>query len=223
MILLKRSDPTTSVDQLSDDFQNHIALYSTSAVFLIIVGLLLVVRGYKIYRFAIMLASAVFVAIFSISIAKSVDNNISDTSILIIGIVTGIVGAILGYKFYKFCLFLVGALSGVFLAGVILQLKQPILIESQAGRIVLVIILAIIGAILVVKIEKIAVVVATSIIGSYMIMLAIDLFANWGFKNAIGLWKQGDFQVANNNVYILVAGFILVSIFGVFIQRKSLK
>ena len=221
--LLKRSDPVDAVEALGTDFKDHVALFSTSAVFFIIAGILLVIRGYKVYRIAIMLASAIFLATVSVSIAMSVDDTIKDTTILIIGIVTGIIGAILGYKFYKFCLFIVGALAGIYLASVILALKQPVLIESKGGRIALVAILAIIGAILVYKVEKIAVVCATSVIGSYMIMLAIDLFANWGFKNALLLWKTGDFNAPNNNTYILIAGFVVVSIFGIVVQRRSLK
>eukprot|EP00834_Sanchytrium_tribonematis_P008793 NODE_1186_length_1869_cov_0.490395.p1 type:complete len:221 gc:universal NODE_1186_length_1869_cov_0.490395:568-1230(+) len=219
MFLQKRD----STESLSTEFSDHVALFSTSAVFLIIAGILLVVRGYKLYRIAIMLASGVFLASVSVSIALSIDQNIKDTTLLIIGIVTGVLGAIIGYKFYRFCLTILGALAGIYLANVILALKQPILIESQIGRIILVIALAIVGAVLINKVEKVAVVGATSIIGSYFIMLAIDLFANWGFRNAVMLWKTGNFEVSDDKAYILIAGFILVSIFGFVIQRRSLK
>eukprot|EP00835_Amoeboradix_gromovi_P001346 NODE_59_length_25653_cov_0.289622.p12 type:complete len:222 gc:universal NODE_59_length_25653_cov_0.289622:16815-17480(+) len=221
MFLQKRD--VAKVDGLKDDFQDHIALFSTSVIFLIISGILLVVRGYKIYRLAIMLASAMFFASISVSLTLTIDSNVSDTTLLIIGLVTGIIGAFIGYKFYRFCLVLLGALAGAYLGFVILQLKQPILIESPIWRFVLIAVLAIIGSILVIKVEKIAVICATSIIGSYFLMLSIDLFANWGFKNSILLWKSGDYSITSNNAYILIAGFVVVAAFGILIQRRSLK
>ncbi len=219
MFLEKRENS----NEFNDEFEDHVALFSVSAVFLIIAGILLVIRGYKVYRIAIMIASGTFIANVSVAIAKAIDPELQDTPILIIAIVTGIIGALLGYKFYRFCLSLVGALAGAYLGFIIIQLKQPILIETTWIRIVIVLVLAIIGAILVIKVEKVAIVGATSIIGAYFLMLAIDLFANWGFKNSLLLWKSGNFATTSNNAYILIAGFVVVTIFGIVVQRKSLQ
>ena len=212
MILVKRDDNV--------DVDGTLIIYS---ILLIIFGLLLVVRGFKVYRIAIMIISGIFFAQLAVFIALSIDQTLSNVVIWIIAIFAGILGAVIGYTFYKFCLFIVGALAGVYLGLVILSLKQPSLIESQGGRIALLAILGFIGAILVYKLEKIAVIGATSIIGSYLIMVAIDLYTHWGFKNTLELWKSGNFDhVQTNNIYFLVVGFVLVGIFGFAIQRRNL-
>ena len=213
MILVKRDDSGDS------------GALVVSSIILTIIGLLFVIRGYKIYRIAIMLISGIFLAHFCVSVANSSSPTITDQTLLIIGIVSGIIGAIIGYTFYKFCLYIVGALAGVYVGSIILSLKQPSLIESQGGRIAFLIIFGLIGSILVHKVERIAIMGATSIIGSDMIMVAIDLFAKTGFANTLNLWESGNFDshIQNKNVWVLVVGFVLVSIFGFVVQRKNIK
>lgn len=208
-----------------DDPNNYVVANSIVAVFLILLGLLLVMKGFRVYRIAIVIVSALFLAVVCSRVAILISPNITDTAFWLLFCISGIIGGFIGYTLYKFCLVLLGALSGVFIAFFILQLKQPYLIDNEIGRIVFVVIFAIIGAILIIKLEKIAFVCATSIIGSYKIMFGIDLFAQWGFSNLIMSWKNGNTNVQPQNdlVYLLIAGFVITSIAGIVIQHRDIK
>ena len=208
------------LQSVEDTANQHMALYSTSAILLTIAGFILLLVGYKFSRIAIMLISGILLASVAMFIALMIDGSLSDTTILIIELVVGSLGGLIGYSLYKKCLILIGALSGIYLGLVILQLKQPILIENQTARIIVVLVAAALGMIFIKKVERTAIITGTSVIGSYLIMLAVDLFANWGFKNSLLLWKAGDFQVSNNNAYILIVTFAITSIVGVLIQWR---
>ena len=216
IVILKR-DPMYDSNILNLD---STALFGTSAVFLIIGGLVLLFCGFKFSRLTIMILSGIFLTTIILSAAMLIDSSMPSNTILIIGLVAGLIGAFTGFQLYKKCLLLIGALCGIYSGFIILQLQQPILVQNQACRIIFIIVMAITGSIVIKKTEKFAIIYASSIVGSYMIMLSIDLFTNWGFKNALLLYKSDDFNAPNNNVYILLVGFVLLSGFGILVQRK---
>ncbi|ORZ40638.1 hypothetical protein BCR44DRAFT_1423495 [Catenaria anguillulae PL171] len=83
--------------------------------------------------------------------------------------------------------------------------------------------MAILGGLAVLYVEAHAVRIATSIGGSYLTILGIDVFAKTGFAAAARHFianPSRDF-VASNSVYGMIAANVVLAVVGIWVQYKK--
>ena len=89
----------------------------------------------------------------------------------------GLVGGLISVFLYRVGLTLLGLLAGFTLAVWILSLKSGGLITNETGRAIFIGCLALVVAILIHFFEKVIIILASSMGGSYSIIYGIDTFA----------------------------------------------
>ncbi len=171
-------------------------IFAWSFVF-IVVGLLLLFTGHKLYRGSIILLGFITGLICGIAVAASFTPIV--WALAIAAVVGGIVGAIL-FKYLNFAAFLVlgglfGAMLGQMLFTLIGTLPQWLVVSA----------LAIIFAILAVLLKRPAIIAATSLIGSTLLVLGtVQLITG---NEAVVAIKTGNISTTYA-IIILVTAFI---------------
>ncbi|KAI8376348.1 uncharacterized protein BYT42DRAFT_574283 [Radiomyces spectabilis] len=109
----------------------------------------------------------------------------TDTILLVVSVVVGILaGALLSCCFFL-AVYLLGALLGYMAAIWLLSWVDNGLIQSNWGRAVLIICFVIVGVLLMAFLERPMIIIATAFIGSFVIFVGIDLYVKTGFVEAI--------------------------------------
>jgi hypothetical protein len=124
----------------------------------------------------------------------------------------------------KIGLLLLGAAAGFTLAMYILAWKQGLLIENEIGRIIFIVAFALIGSILIQFIEKPLIIISTSILGSYLFFIGLDVFLKVGFVAMLQAFLNGNISVSPDLVesdpklYAVLASVPVLAMIGVFSQ-----
>lgn len=109
-----------------------------------------------------------------IGMASHGDNQ---TLVLVISIIVGLIGGAFLACCWHIGLYFLAALAGYALALWILAWKNGGVIESNTGRIILFVVLIVVFVLLTFFFERWMVILATSIVGAYLIIFGIDMFA----------------------------------------------
>ena len=142
------------------------------SVVAMLAGFLLLVAGWKIYRFVVVLPGFLIGAVLGAWLGQRLTENIS---FIIIGLALGgLIGIWLSQVVHNFVLFVIGAVGGVY----ILNNLWSLLLESSPS-ILIVIISGIIGGIVLLTLYKHWMVFLSSTIGAVML--------GWGIQAGVGL------------------------------------
>ncbi|KAI8975014.1 hypothetical protein BDB01DRAFT_728555 [Pilobolus umbonatus] len=109
----------------------------------------------------------------------------SDTIMLVVCIVVGILAGGLLCCCFFLAVYILGILLGLFVASWILSWSSNGLIQTTWGRAILYICLGILGLVLMIFFERIIFVISTAFIGSFAIFLGIDVYAKTGLLELV--------------------------------------
>jgi hypothetical protein len=151
----------------------------------------------------------------------------SDVIMITIPIVTGLLGALIAYRLWRFGLSLVGFLGGSALALILLSTKTGGLIESPMGRVAFVIALGIIAGILIHFLEIPVLIGSTSIAGAYATVFGVDIFLKTGFASIFQLLLNNINQTpdiiftADGKVIAMIVAVIILTLLGCIVQYRA--
>ena len=183
------------------DFQNFrndlTASAIASGVICIVFGLLFLFAGYRLLKPMLFLAGLYVFTILGFAIltkAQPAGGYPNSDAVLFWGsLAIGVLGGILSLVLFQFGLTMLGVLAGFCLSVFILSLKSGGLIESAGGRIALIVVLCLLGAILIHFFEKPLIIIFSSMGGSYSIVYGIDTFAKMGYVATLRAYANAGF------------------------------
>jgi hypothetical protein len=204
---------------------NHSAVAIVVMLILITVGLVFVFAGKKIIKILLVLLGFFFFSIITIVIAgKIVDlSNISKSQrigILVSALIIGTLGALLTWCLYKLGIFILGFLMGYNLGGLILQFVK---LESQWGRIGIMVACGLVIGILAICLMNIMVVIATAFIGSQSVMIGIDVVVNKGYINSVNVLATFKKTQMNATLWAMLGSSIALMLIGIIVQFKAFR
>ncbi|CAJ0829826.1 6616_t:CDS:2 [Entrophospora sp. SA101] len=92
--------------------------------------------------------------------------------------------------------------------------------SNDIARIVFIVAFAITGLILACIFEDVIIILGTSFIGAYAMILGVDMFANTGFRLSVRAFLDGTPYTTSRDVYLMLGGLIALFIAGSLIQYK---
>lgn len=136
--------------------------------------------------------------------------------------VAGLIGGALAACLWRLGLFALGMLLGFFVGSFILGFSSNGTIQFDIARSLFLIVLAIVGGVAIVFLEKTLVVVATAFSGSHGVFYGVDAFVNTGFSNGIRMFVSGGgVYIANGSVYGMLAGVAVLAVIGAAYQFRD--
>ncbi|KAF9582490.1 hypothetical protein BGW38_000142 [Lunasporangiospora selenospora] len=178
---------------------------------LMLIGVIFTFRGYRHFNFTMFLAG--FIA--GCVIVYSVFINVEPTQgwnysqiIYVFGCIGG--GLILGtlcFILHRYTAWLLGAVTGLTIALYILAWRSGGLIRSKGGRIGLLAGASALGVVIGLIFGRRILIPASAIVGAYIFVVGLDLFARTGFSESIAKFfttnSTVDYQL-NTNLYIML-------------------
>ncbi|KAJ3122684.1 hypothetical protein HK098_002555 [Nowakowskiella sp. JEL0407] len=191
-----------------------------------LVGLLFVFFGYKLFRFVLFAIGFYIGSALSYIVLLNVQpaGGFSEWVYFAVSIGVGILFGFLFICFYKLGIAGLGAFGGFTLAVWILSFKAGGVIQSEVGRIIFIIILVIVGLVVALFVEKPAIIVTTSIVGSVSTLIGIDVFAQTGVSRIIISFVQSSGKVGNlgdsisTTQYVILGAMGLLAVIGIVVQ-----
>ncbi|KAG9072729.1 hypothetical protein KI688_000505 [Linnemannia hyalina] len=195
---------------------------------LILIGILLTFRGYRHYRFSMFLAGFIAGCVIVYSILANVEpqQGWNDRQIIYVfsclggGLLLGVICWLLN----RFTVWILGALAGLILALYILAWRSEGLIRSPGGRIGLLVGASVLGLLIALVMGRRILIPATAIVGSYITVLGVDLFARTGFSESIKSFLTNNDHVdyyLNTNIYIMLGVIGGLFVLGILFQTLS--
>ncbi|KAK9713050.1 hypothetical protein K7432_006734 [Basidiobolus ranarum] len=202
-----------------------------SGVLLILVGFAFCFFGRRLVKVTIFLAGFVFFAGLAFIVLANIspistDNTSKSWIFLAVSIVAGLIGGYLLICLFKVGLTFVGALGGFALSMIILSLKDNMLIPSNAGRIIFVVVFVVIGAVSILFLEKHILIWSSAITGSYAMVVGVDVFVKTGLYYSLNLFFRGHREVfyhTDAKVYAMLASVILITGVGALFQYRTTR
>jgi len=190
---------------------------------LIICGFLLCFFGYRLFHVTMFLIGFYFFG--NITYIGMANGGVtSETLLLVISIVVGIIGGLLLICCSRLGVAILGALALYALGLWILSLKSGGLITSHVGRGIFLGVLVIVGLILGCFREREVVIIGSALVGAYSFVIGVDFFAHTGFANSAGSFINSKAPIDNRvggisgKEWALVATFIVMAILGMAVQ-----
>jgi hypothetical protein len=154
--------------------------------------------------------------------AKSDYGSNTDTILLVVSIVVGLLAGGLLYCCFFLAIYLLGGFFGYMAALWLLSWSSNGLIHSSWGRAILIIVFVIVGIILMVFLEKAVFIIATAFIGSFAIFCGIDVYIKSGLLEMVDQMlhaKSLDLVVdASAKLRGMLGGCLALAIVGALIQ-----
>jgi hypothetical protein len=177
----------------------------------ILLGIVQCFLGYRIFSIIIGLTGFLLGVILGSAIGFAVFQE--EVAALISGIVGGFIGAALMMTMYYFGVFAIGALLGIVLGTSIFAVSN-----SNAEPVVL-FILALIGGVIAIIIQRFMIVLSTSFGGSWIVVTGIAYFTT----DEIDPTNLGEFfRTGGTHLNFFLICWIALGIVGVIVQIKSL-
>ncbi|GJJ73923.1 hypothetical protein EMPS_06281 [Entomortierella parvispora] len=193
---------------------------------LIIAGLLLCFFGYRLFHATMFLIGFYFFG--NVAYIGMANGGVtSQTLLLVISIVVGILGGLLLICCSRLGVAVLGALALYSLGLWILGWKSGGLITSTTGRAILLGVLAAVGFILGFVREREMVIIGSALVGAYSVVAGIDMFAHTGFVNQADSFINSKTSIDNRvdgmtwKEYALLAAFIVLALLGMAIQFRA--
>lgn len=185
----------------------------------ILAGLFLVFLGFRLVKPIVFLAGFHVGSLVTFIIIENIDVARGRAGMEFIPLAVGIVTGFIAIKLFKLGIVSLAALGGFAFGTFLLSWKSKGLIEGKVERPIFLLAMSIIPAILVLFFEKPVIIVATSILGSVLTGIGIDLFAQLGFASAIRTFisNKGEAEISGK-LYYLLASMIVLALVGVLVQ-----
>lgn len=226
-------DVPTTTENPAVDLPNNVEQLSMAQS--IVVGIILLVIGFcycffgrKLYNLTLFILGSIigsYVAFLVLVKAEPPSGYTAEpsTNTLIILLVSLAIGFIVGMLLIccaSVAIWLLGLVSGLALANFILAFGDGGLIKNDIARIVFIVAFAIAGLILACIFEDVIIILGTSFIGAYAMILGVDMFANTGFRLSVRAFLDGTPYTTSRDVYLMLGGLIALFIAGSFIQYR---
>jgi hypothetical protein len=143
---------------------------------LIVAGVLLLVAGWRIYDYIVVIAGIVVGATVALSLVTT-DNALVAIGAMIVG---GLIGALLGVFLYYAAVFVIGAYIGIVLTGAIVDA-----VSTSPPSPVILLIGAVIGGLVLIGLSFEFLVLLSSLVGAQMLTLGLGLPVIWTLIFAI--------------------------------------
>ncbi|KAF9958845.1 hypothetical protein BGZ72_010827 [Mortierella alpina] len=217
------NQPNNNNDMLGDGRSINLTWQRIVAgLVLLLVGVILTFRGYRHYRFTMFLAGFIAGCVIVYSILTNVEPAQGWDRRQIIYVFSCIGGGlVLGFVcwlLHRFTIWILGAVTGLAIALYVLAWRNEGLIRSKGGRIGLLVGASVLGLLVALFMGRRVLIPATAIVGAYITVIGIDLFARTGFSESIKRFFTTDSNVnytLTTNLYIMlgcVAGLILLGL-----------
>ncbi|KAG0032722.1 hypothetical protein BGZ81_010230 [Podila clonocystis] len=218
-------DNNSVTDTVRDGPYNITVQAGIAGAIMIIAGFLLCFFGYRLFHVTMFLIGFYFFG--NISYIGMVNGGVtSETLLLVISIVVGILGGLLLICCSRLGVAILGALALYSLGLWILGWKSGGIITSRVGRGILLGVLAVVGFFIGLCRERETVIVGSALVGAYSFVAGVDMFAHTGFVN-----QADSFINSKNNIdnrvafdakqYALLATFIVMALLGMAIQFRA--
>jgi len=220
-----KKDAEDTLNSARDGPYNLSVQAGIAGAILIVLGLILCFFGVRFFRICMFLIGFYFFG--NISYIGMVNGGVtSQTLLLVISIVVGILGGLLLVCCSRLGVAVLGAMALYSLGLWILGWQSGGLIHSTTGRAILLGVLAVVGFIVGFIREKETVIIGSAILGAYSFVVGVDFFAHTGFIS-----QTDSFINSKNNVdarvgklsgpeYALLATFIVLAILGMIVQFR---
>ncbi|KAG0267516.1 hypothetical protein BG011_004550 [Mortierella polycephala] len=192
----------------------------------IVFGLVLCFFGARFFRICMFLIGFYFFGNISY-IGMSNGGVTNSTLLLVISIVVGILGGLLLVCCSRLGVAVLGALALYSLGLWILGWKSGGLISSTTGRAILLGVLAVVGFIFGFVREHETVIIGSSIIGAYSVIIGIDMYAHTGFVDEANSFINSKSNIDDRvdrkltwQEYALLGGFIALAVLGMIVQFR---
>jgi len=178
--------------------------------------------GHQFYNkiiFFIGFACGVFLAK---SILSSISNEISDLVFYITAAIFGIILGSIAVFAYKVSLCILGALAGYGVSAILIAFVPSI--TDKINPLLFTLIIAIVFIILIFIFEIPIIIIATGIVGSFLMFYGVDTLINTGFARAIQtMYDSKSFELFHSSfsVKLMVIASLLISIVGWVVQFIS--
>ncbi|KAI8920583.1 hypothetical protein BC831DRAFT_478441 [Entophlyctis helioformis] len=203
------------------------------AVLALLAGLFVLFAGHRLFRPTLFLGGFVFAGALGYIVlarAEPATGYASRDSVLLLGsLAFALVGGLLAIFLWRLGLALIGAMGGVALAVFVLSCKTGGTIESETGRAVFLCVCAVAGSIAILVAEKPAIIVTTAVLGAYLVVFGIDVFAKTGVVTALKDFLAGprrfdpDVFEVNAKVAALLATMVVLAVVGILVQFRVNK
>ncbi|KAJ3300324.1 hypothetical protein HK104_001742 [Borealophlyctis nickersoniae] len=197
------------------------------AIICFVVGIIFLFAGLRMFPLVTALAGFYVFSVIGYIILTRLEPDEGYThraTVLLVGsLAIGLLGLFLGFCLWQLGVAFIGGIAGFSLAMWLLSLRDGGLIHSQTGRIILVVVLVVVGMFLIFVFERIFLIIATSLIGAYLITFGIDLFTQTGWIAETRAFLQNvpdantNFTVTPEMTGILVA-FCVLTVIGIVVQ-----
>lgn len=200
-----------------------------AGILLIITGIIFCFFGRRVYRLTLFLVGfyigtiIAWVALSNGEPSEGFAGAASQTIILIVSLAIGFVIGLIFMCCSTIAIWFLGALAGYVFALWILAWADDGVIHSKAGRIIFIIVLALIGLLLAIFFKNIFIILGTAFIGAYAIILGVDLFVRTGFALSISAFMDGNHDTkyeVNTKVYIMLVAMFVLFILGSIFQYR---
>ncbi|KAG0349303.1 hypothetical protein BG005_011051 [Podila minutissima] len=195
---------------------------------LLLIGIILTFRGYRHYRFTMFLAGFIAGCVIAYSILTNVEPTQGWEYRQIIYVFSCIgAGLVIGticWLLHRYTVWVLGALAGLILALYILAWRNQGLIHSKGGRIGLLVGCSVVGLLLALALGRRILIPASALIGAYVTVIGLDLFARTGFAESIKKFFTTDDTVnyrLTTNLYIMLGVVGGLLILGLLYQSLS--
>ncbi|KAI8808315.1 hypothetical protein BJ742DRAFT_287476 [Cladochytrium replicatum] len=231
LALILASLPSPALAAPAETLGLNIASGIAGAIY-IAAGIALVFFGFRLSRVLLFIAGAYLLSTLAYIALRNLEPASGYPSrewvYLGVAIAAGLIGGFLFVCLYKLAIVGLGAFAGFTLASYILTFQTGSLISSGVGRAIFIIVVCIVGAVLAFFFERIAIIVASSIIGAVSVVLGIDVFAATGVTGnltqavllAEGKTNRLDFSVGTTG-YVLLASGVLLAVVGIVVQFRT--
>ncbi|GBC01196.1 hypothetical protein RclHR1_00410023 [Rhizophagus clarus] len=215
------NDPTLGIGNQNGSLTPH---QIVTGVILIVTGIIFCFFGRRVYKLTLFLIGfyiGTIIAWIVISNAGGFKSAAGETILLIVSLAIGFVVGSIFMCCSSVAIWLLGALAGYAFALFILAWRSDGLIHSNAGRIIFIVALAILGLLLACFFKNSLIILGTAFIGAYAIILGIDLFVRTGFAQSVRAFldRNDDTPYATNTkVYLMLAGMLGFFIVGSLFQ-----
>ncbi|PWA00783.1 hypothetical protein BB558_003160 [Smittium angustum] len=200
----------------------------TTGVILLVLGTIFLFFGRKFIKVTVFLGGfflvgMVFLIIIYWVIPPNKGDNIRELIYLTIGIVLGLIGGALALWLYKTNLLIIGGLGGFALATYVMGWSSTGLFTQNWAKIIFICGFVVVSALLVMFLERPAIILSTSVYGSYAVFVGIDCFAKTGFKESITnvLSKTKAPIKITPSMYGMLVGVVIFAVIGAVVQFKT--
>ncbi|KAG9306466.1 hypothetical protein G9A89_003576 [Geosiphon pyriformis] len=219
----------SDASQQNSDNASKITVHSTIlGILLIALGFVYCFFGRRFFRVTIFILGFYIGSIIAWVILTNAEPSKgygkgAATILLVVSLVFGLLIGLLAVCCADFAVYMLGGLGGYVLAIFILAWGNDGIITSKAGRIIFILAFIIAGVILTMLFKNILIILSTSLIGAYSIILGIDIFARTGFKESVRHFMDGNHGIiyhASGKVYGLLVALLVLFIAGSVFQWR---